>query len=1214
MNDAHDSNVNLQPKSNGSAPRPTNPPRPPVDPGQISFEQTEAAEEGGSARIPLDELDDKGSGASLFSWAEILRQRTASSEEEADIGELPKVQIDAISDKDLLRKIQREEGYSLPSEETSPSQVVNLAGDASRPAPAGVGTPPVPDSGNSDVLSHLIDSKRKLGDPKPSGPSTLKLPADAVQAQANEAARKVHPPSGNAESAVEDDGDLSTVNLLASPPRISPLEMTPSQVRAFSKSDSDISLNGQPSLPDPEASAVDLGGPPVPRSKRRSSTSFDLDMGMPQPPRTVSRPGSKPVVAIRPERSRSTLSSWLGGTVLGAAVAVGTGYGLWSAGLLPGRSPAVVPNKGGETQPIVIAPTPPVAPPAPVAPAPDAARAFLEAGDPDAALKAFENVGATPEVLTGRGQARWLAYLRAQRLRGATVRSGDPEAEAARRDLADANTPEAALWLGLTDEAAGNWDAARAGYRRAMQTYPDRAKLFQAALDRIEALKGEGPKTTSMGPRPQDPALGWALHVILLVGPGGEPDEAGIDFWQAVKLARKHDYAAAREALLRAKAAHDLRRVLHPRTGQNPLSDPQEEIFLVSCDELLAYWDVRAKLHNGGFPLDRYATAAGAVEAALSSRKQLEGTVRLLAAKLKTEDLSGVGPALDAVLTARDRADADRRALEAQRRTAEAERATADAAKRKAEGALEQFGSVLAAAGFDGDASASLTKLIAARRAAEDMLKDTAAKLNAAGAREAEANRELARLGASRKEADDTIRAVADKLREAKLVSEKPAPPELLKALDSVLRGDFNASRAELLRFRQILAKAHTPEKMLDLWPRLLESPAGRDLAPAALADAAAVAADPAAAPLSKAKAKAVTGFARLANDEFAAARQAFEQSDGDPNLSGDPAWGARLLRAKAELHDPDVVTRRAADLLDRGATDEALAAIERGLKMFPRETAAVAHGRLLVLRGDAALSRNQTEAAIKDAAAAHDCGATLEAYYLAGAVYQRRNVPAKAQTYFREALAAAKDPAQAKRVRAALAAVMPAPDAGPAELAEATKLAEQMIAAGQPEGRLLKARVLQRSRRHAEALEESLVALRDLAPAGFADRWEESLKELPKATRPAATTPPAAVETPDPAEAERRFVAGLSLYRAGKFAEAEEAFRAAVRLNDQDARFFYFRGLARTEVGQADEADEDFRTGSMLERLGKPGRGVINGYLERIQGSARQALSRFRS
>ena len=88
-----------------------------------------------------------------------------------------------------------------------------------------------------------------------------------------------------------------------------------------------------------------------------------------------------------------------------------------------------------------------------------------------------------------------------------------------------------------------------------------------------------------------------------------EAEEAGVEFWNAVKLAQKGEYDKAIEALKKARATHDQRRFTRLRKAQNPLSDPTEDIFLRSCDELIGSWQAREKLRAAGYL--RYGPCCG---------------------------------------------------------------------------------------------------------------------------------------------------------------------------------------------------------------------------------------------------------------------------------------------------------------------------------------------------------------------------------------------------------------------------------------------------------------------------------------------------------------------------------------------------------------------------------------------------------------------------
>ena len=105
----------------------------------------------------------------------------------------------------------------------------------------------------------------------------------------------------------------------------------------------------------------------------------------------------------------------------------------------------------------------------------------------------------------------------------------------------------------------------------------------------------------------------------------------------------------------------------------------------------------------------------------------------------------------------------------------------------------------------------------------------------------------------------------------------------------------------------------------------------------------------------------------------------------------------------------------------------------------------------------------------------------------------------------------------------------------------------------------------------------------------------------------------PGSLAQPNPAAAERQFGAGRDLFRAGNYYGAEQAFDAAIRLNDRDARYVYFRGLSRWLQGRTVDAAGDFARGAALERQNSPNPQDVDSALERVQGAPRQALNRFR-
>jgi hypothetical protein len=105
----------------------------------------------------------------------------------------------------------------------------------------------------------------------------------------------------------------------------------------------------------------------------------------------------------------------------------------------------------------------------------------------------------------------------------------------------------------------------------------------------------------------------------------------------------------------------------------------------------------------------------------------------------------------------------------------------------------------------------------------------------------------------------------------------------------------------------------------------------------------------------------------------------------------------------------------------------------------------------------------------------------------------------------------------------------------------------------------------------------------------------------------------PGSSPRPNSVTAEREYGVGRERYRAGEYQAAEQAFDAAVKANERDARFLYFRGLCRWQQGRTEDAGRDFAKASDLERQSLPNPREIDFALERVQGGPRQALNRYR-
>jgi hypothetical protein len=94
---------------------------------------------------------------------------------------------------------------------------------------------------------------------------------------------------------------------------------------------------------------------------------------------------------------------------------------------------------------------------------------------------------------------------------------------------------------------------------------------------------------------------------------------------------------------------------------------------------------------------------------------------------------------------------------------------------------------------------------------------------------------------------------------------------------------------------------------------------------------------------------------------------------------------------------------------------------------------------------------------------------------------------------------------------------------------------------------------------------------------------------------------------------AEKYYSAGVIQYWKGDYAAAEKDLITATRYFKDDARFFYYLGLTLLQEGKQAEANGAFQKGNELESKSRPSPAQINAMLERVQGTARQAIDQAR-
>jgi hypothetical protein len=887
------------------------------------------------------------------------------------------------------------------------------------------------------------------------------------------------------------------------------------------------------------------------------------------------------------------------------------------------------------------------------APAPADAGQHLKSGD---FAKAMEVLNAAPDsdqVQADRGTARWMTYLQEQMGKGAKPNAADEPVQKARTELEAAaakDNPEAVL-------ALGNLQEYTAGPAEALKTYQDAAKkfkdpkwarVFQAQIDRLDATTAR-PADVSK-PQAAAPHLGdgdvaaRALLALLIAfqGAGNEaggdkgPEEAGYDFWAAMKLAQAGKYPDAIKELEAARAAHDKLRFARLRKAQNPLSDPTEEIFLRSAEEIKAYWTLQSSLAQAGIAGRTPAEIQKSLEA-LKEQGPSGGQIKAVAEKLKTTP-DKAAAAVDALVKERDDAAKKAANLETELTVAKKD---ADAAKKLAQ-----------------DNGDKLAQAETQFKGAEAKLKAVGDRLEAAGVKGADPAKGIDTLAAERADANKTLDAVVTKVA---LAHAKVDRKDVLKGVDQVVeaalvkdpKGELVESREQLKLLDAALGQRHTPEEMMDIWLPVLADRRGLGSEPAkAAADAQRVRNDGGATPVTKQKAAAVLGLARREEGDVEAARTLLTEAVGGAGPKA--PWQGPAEKALKQLTDPTAYYLPTARFFyEEGHYKEAEGLLAQGARLFKGKEAA----SLLALRSTVLLAEARDKgkgkvdaadplvaAAKKDAQAAADAG-DAEGQYALGRISEELGNLADAKAAYAKALAAhaANDEAGA-RYRLALARVLklqaekpaggraaarglPLDDmrrqplltlvllaelgmqpGGGADQDEATRLLKEVESAKDgPDTFLLKAQAQALLGQWTPALKTYAAGLRAHVRRDYADVLADLVEHHPALRRPAALDPP------NPLLADAYYAAGLRHYFAGRYTDAEESFTQAIQYDDQDARYFYFLGLSRLALGKATDAQNAFTDGAQLELLNRPGREAVSSALERVQGPARQAVNRAR-
>ena len=546
----------------------------------------------------------------------------------------------------------------------------------------------------------------------------------------------------------------------------------------------------------------------------------------------------------RPEKRRSSAGAWMAGTFVGALLATGVCLGLWLFRIEPPKDwrTMVAGLTGAKSAPSADAGLNPDGGATPAAPATLADKvSMVKGGDLDRAKQAnIEKADETkPEELAARGEYRVRSYLQQTYANRAPIKPDDPALQAGIKDLetASKDSPDALFYLAVTKEALDDLAGAKQVYAEGVERFKNDAvqeERFEAGLNRVTAKEVGRP--AGMGQAQPQRA---ALFAILLTGleppagggvappaggaapPAGGglvgPVEAGSAFWKAVRLAHDQQYADAAKEIKQAHDIHFMRRFTVLGKAQNPNSDPTEEIFLRSCDELQAYWQLQEKLHSAGYlDVAKGKDAPQAVDDLLAQNKDQADKL----AKAAT-DAEAVKKDLDTAKT--DLADSKKEA---------------ETAKKDLETTKKDLDST------KDDLEAKKKDLIASEKKAADLAdklktaEDTVAKK------------------------EETIKGVADALR-PRFVKPEADDAAVLAGAKEAMRlaslGDPKDSIRRLERdvvgLKGTLQQRWAPEQMLTYWLPLLRERGRKDLAADAIIDADRVLNDDAASAPAKARA-----------------------------------------------------------------------------------------------------------------------------------------------------------------------------------------------------------------------------------------------------------------------------------------------------------------------------------------------------------------------
>jgi tetratricopeptide (TPR) repeat protein len=750
--------------------------------------------------------------------------------------------------------------------------------------------------------------------------------------------------------------------------------------------------------------------------------------------------------------------------------------------------------------------------------------------------------------------------------------------------------------------------------------------------------------------------------------------ESGFLFWEAMLLAVKHDYAGAAAKVPAVKAVHARQQVKMAGKGLNPLSDPREQILPACLDELQRYWLLCDQLYRRP-EAKALVEQKKLPEALAASLARGDEVLKVVAEKLMPKKDETPAAAIEAVVKAKQKAEDDKKAADGviASVTKSVKDAGIDEPKVEegvkklaaADATLKSVASAVDKAGIkEPDAAKAVTGLLAEH----DTLKGVRDRLEKAKVLDANANAAVllksvdeaitrgsadavVKLGTEKKAAEARVEKLTDELDKTK----KADAEELAKVKKDdaeKLAASKKETADQKAAYEAKLANVRTPEQVVNAWvPALADRDRAADPV-AATADAELVLKNPAADEVAKAKALAVKALALRNQGKVSEARAAFEEARKAPGFekAKDQPWTKDVARAAEILENPSAFVGIGSDAAPP-SPQKLLDLIEGGLKLFPAETHAKDNARLLARRSLLKLEQNDAAGAAADAEAALKGGAGAEAQFALARSLEAQGKLPEAEAAYREVIKAGKEyAAQAQlglaRVLLQKAVKKPAkepeasaappvtraedlrnellllltllqPPAEPSavlEITEALKLADALIAGGEPLGHIIKADALAKLNRYNDALAEYSRGIKGLKVNGVKalPREYDGVLDRILAQHPALQKPDPNL-VPDDSLAIKHYSDGLEFYRQGDYKKAEVELVQAIRYDPKDARYHYFLGLTRWREGRHEAAAEDFKAGSLLELRGQPTYRVVNASLERVQGDLRKAVEKYR-